>query len=156
MLEIALDVARLQVEAVRQVTNLRPLAAAIEKAKTSEGPSRKPRQRDVLPHAPHHDQPLLAPVGRKIEGAQVEHLARRSSGDLLAIEHNATGRYALQAEAGAADHRLAAADKAGKADDLAGVDRERQASDRMIRTGEARNFQQRSSRPIIDAWERPG
>src|SRR5690349_12978022 len=102
--------------------NLRPLAAAIEKAKTSEGPSRKPRQRHVLPHAPHHDQPLLAPVRRKIEGSQVEHLARRSSGDLLTIKHNATRRYALQSEAGAADQRLATADKAGEPYDLAGVD----------------------------------
>src|SRR5262249_47953790 len=97
--------------------------------------------RHVLPHAPHHDQTFLAPVGRKVEGSQVEHLARRSSGDLLTIEHNAPGRYALQSKAGAASHRFATADKAGEPHDLAGTNCERQAPDRMIRGSETRNFQ---------------
>jgi hypothetical protein len=135
-LEIVLDVARLQIEAVGDIANLAALAAAVEEAETGERSRSKPRQRDVLANAAHHHQPFLAPVGRQIEGAEVEHPARRASGDVAAIKHNAAGGEPLQAEAGAPDHRLAAADQSGEPDDFAGADGERKAADQMVGGGE--------------------
>ena len=109
-----------KIEPVGEIANLRALAVAVEEAKPGERARAKPGQGDILADAAHHDQPFFAPIRRKIEGSAVEHSRSRSSGDVPTVEYNPAGGDALQSEAGAADHGLAAADKPGEPDDFAG------------------------------------
>ena len=121
MIDSALDAARLQVELGGDLVDPRPFQAPAQEQGPREAVQIERRQGHVLAHAALHDQAFRAPVGRVVEQAAVEHGARLEAGGLGPVEGHPAGRDGLDPKAGARDLRLAGADQAREADDLAGA-----------------------------------
>src|SRR5262249_30136653 len=125
VIDRALHIERLQVEAPGQFERLRPLRSPVEKRAGGELRQVERWQRDVLAHTARHDQPLAPAVRRQVEEAAVEHLPRRHASHARAGKYYAAGGAFLQPEASARHSRLARADESRQTDNLAGVDMER-------------------------------
>ena len=133
MVDRAIDARRLQVEPLGEARRRLPLGGPVEEAAARERRPRERGERHVLQAGADHHQPLGAPVGRQVEQAAIHQLARPPAGHVLALQPHRAGRDRLDAEGGPHHLRLARADEAGEADDLAPRHRKRCAGHRPRR-----------------------